>query len=156
MGSKTKSNTEIFEPTNIGIIVAACVVSFIVAIVTGGNNKSEQEALEKAKNELKNVENNLTIANADIENLKMKINTLENIDIKKLKSKLAAIRQDLIAHDGKLDSQWKQHLTTQERLEQELKTKSEQVDNMEQVLLNLEAHGELTEHGWETIPPQKT
>jgi len=92
----------------------------------------------------------------DIRNLKIKINTLENIDIKKLKSKLAAIRQDLIAHDGKLDSQWKQHLTTQEKLEQELKTKSEQVDNMEQVLLNLEAHGELTEHGWETIPPQIT
>jgi len=105
MGSKTKSNTEIFEPTNIGIIVAACVVSFIVAIMTGGNNKSEQEALEKAKNELKNVENNLTIANADIENLKMKINTLENIDIKKLKSKLAAIRQDLIVPDVKLDLQ---------------------------------------------------
>ena len=80
---------------------------------------------------------------------------MENIDIKKLNSKLAAVRQDLIFHDGKLDSQRIQHLTTQERLEQELKTKSEQVDNMNQVLLDLEAHGELTEHGWETIPSEK-
>ena len=60
---------------------------------------------------MKVVDKKITFANADIRNLKMKINTLEYIDMKKLKSKLAAIRQDLIVHHGKLDSQWIQHLT---------------------------------------------
>jgi len=68
----SKTHTAIFEPCNIDILVAACVVSFIVAIMIGGNDKSEQEALEKAKNELKVVEKNLAIANADIRNLKIK------------------------------------------------------------------------------------
>ena len=40
---------------------------------------------------MKTAEKNLAIANADIRNLKMKINGLENVDIKKLVSKLAAI-----------------------------------------------------------------
>ena len=59
----SKTNTAIFEPTNIAVIVAGCVVSFIVAKMIGGNNKSEQEALEKTKTELKVVEKNLAIAN---------------------------------------------------------------------------------------------
>merc|ERR1712136_299761 len=111
--------------------------------------------LEKAKNDLKTVEKNLAVANADIRNLKLKINGLESVDIKKLKSKLAEIRKDLILHDGKLDSQWIQYLTTQDRLKQELKTKSEEVEKMKQVLAELEEQGELTEHGWETIVPEK-
>merc|ERR1712136_294156 len=111
--------------------------------------------LEKAKNDLKSVEKNLAVANADIKNLKLKINGLENVDIKKLKSKLAEIRKDLILHDGKLDSQWIQYLTTQDRLKQELKTKSEEVEKMKQVLAELEDKGELTEHGWETVKPNK-
>ena len=36
-----------------------------------------------------------------------------------------------------------------------MKTKIEQVDNMNKVLLDLEAHAKLTEHGWETILPEK-
>ena len=77
------------------------------------------------------------------------------LKIKKLKSKLEAVRQDLVIHDGELDSQGIQHLSTQERLKQELKTKTEQVEKMKQKLSELKAHGELTEHGWSTVAPEK-
>ena len=65
----------------------------------GGSKKHDQTELEKAQNELKQVEKTLAIVNTDLRNYRMKIANLQNINIRKQISKLAEIRWKLIECD---------------------------------------------------------
>merc|ERR1711894_186799 len=94
----------------------------------------------------------------EVQNSSSKRNHSENIDVKKLETKLAETEQKLIECDSKLDSQWMQYMSRQDRLTEELKTKTQQVEEMKHVLsevLRKKGRKGLKAFGFRTEKPQK-